>query len=74
MLFNDKYPEANAEEEYEYGNYIWTDQTDNCYMCGRLTHFVEINAGAYICSEECDEKFYFEMFSQALNKNNIIDF
>lgn len=74
MLYCDKYPEANENEEYAGGNYIWTPKADNCYICGRMTHFVEINAGCYICSEECDDEFYFQMYAQAVGKNNIIDF
>ena len=70
MLFSDKYPNANPNEEYEYGNYIYTKRADNCHMCGRLTHFVEINAGGYFCSEECDEAFYNEMFKAAMKSSS----
>lgn len=73
MLFSDKYPKANEHEEYENGNYIWSHKADNCYICGKLTHFIEVNAGAHICSEECDDEFYFQMFAQAIEKP-IIDF
>lgn len=67
MLFCDKYPEAKEKEYYENGNYIWTEKADNCYMCGKLTNFIEINAGCHICSEECDDNFYLQLFSQATN-------
>ena len=74
MLFSEKYPNATPSGTYEYDNYIYSKKADNCYVCGKLTHFVEINAGAHICSEECDDEFYFQMFSQAIGKDNIIDF
>ena len=67
MKFEDKYPEAkDSSKIYENGNYIYAMQTDNCYICGQLTHFIEINVGCHICSEECDEKFYDEMFAAAI--------
>ena len=68
MKFDTKYPNANDREYYEYRNYIWVRKPDNCYICGQLTHFVELNAETYICSEECDEKFYSEMFKNAIKK------
>jgi len=68
MLFSDKYPEANERKEYEHGNYIWNKNADNCYVCGRMTHFIEQGSKTYICSEECDEKFYDEIFIQAIKK------
>jgi hypothetical protein len=71
MLFADKYPEAKEGETYEHDNYIYSTKADNCYQCGKLTHFVEINIGAHICSEECDENFYLEAFKHALKKSNI---
>ena len=74
MLFSEKYPEANSKENYEHDNYIYSDKADNCYVCGRLTHFVEINAGCHICSEECDDEFYFQMFAHALKQDNLTDF
>ena len=73
MLFEDKYPDAKEGETYNGDNYIWTPKADNCYMCGRLTHFVELNAGCHMCSEECDENFYFDFLKQSLQKP-IIDF
>lgn len=74
MLYSEKYPEASVNDTFECGNYIYSEKADNCYICGRLTHFVEINAGAHICSEECDEEFYFQMYAQAINKEHILDF
>ncbi len=74
MLFSDKYPEANEHEQYEHGNYIWSPKADNCYICGKLTHFIELNAGAHICSEECDDEFYFQMYAQTIGKNINFDF
>lgn len=77
MLFSEKYPEAIPNQEFENGNYFYAEKADNCYMCGKLTHFVEMNAETYICSEECDGDFYFQIFSHAINQNNnnnIIDF
>lgn len=69
MLFSKKYPNANTKDSYEHGHYIYSDKADNCYMCGRLTHFIELNIEGYICSEECDKAFYDEMFKHALKKD-----
>ena len=66
MLFSDKYPKADKWGSYEHGNYTYKELSDNCYVCGQMTHFVETNSGAYICSDECDEKFYDEIFKQAM--------
>ena len=66
MLFSEKYPEANEQGQYEHGNYTWSKRPDNCYICGKLTHFIELNSEAYLCSEECDEAFYNEMFQHAI--------
>ena len=66
MKYEDKYPEAKPGEIYESGNYIVSKHRDNCYICGSLTRFVDMNSEAHICSEECDETFYNEMFRQAL--------
>lgn len=63
MKFEQKYPDAKENTLYEYGNYLWNPKADNCYICGRLTHFVEVNMKAYLCSEECDEQFFNMMFS-----------
>jgi hypothetical protein len=71
MIFANKYPEAKENILYEYGNYMWSPKADNCYMCGRLTHFIEVNVQAHICSEECDEKFYDEMFAAAAYESSI---
>ena len=73
MLFSEKYPEANDHEYYENGNYMWSSKADNCYVCGKLTHFIELNLGTHICSEECDDEVYLEILSQAIKKP-IIDF
>lgn len=67
MLFSEKYPKANYDNEYENHNYIY-GKPDNCYMCGRITNFIEKNTGAHICSEDCDEKFYSEMFKAEMKK------
>lgn len=73
MLFEDKYPDAKEGETYNGDNYIWTPKADNCYVCGRLTHFIELNAGCHMCSEECDENFYLQMYMHATN-SKLIDF
>ena len=63
MLFSEKYPNANSSVIYKC-NYIYTSKPGKCCMCGRLTHFIEINAEDFFCSEECDEKFYNEIFKK----------
>ena len=75
MLFEEKYPDANEQEQYEGGNYIWVPKADNCYVCGRLTHFVEINLGAHMCSPECEEKFFYDAFRHSLGTKDFnLDF
>lgn len=69
MKYEDKHPNAKPGQIYEAGNYIVSKHRDNCYICGSLTRFVDINSEAHICSEECDEIFYNEMFRQALKNH-----
>jgi len=69
MLFAEKYPNASAPHSYENGNFIYLDRADNCYMCGKLTHFIDSKTQAYICSEECETEFYNEMFKNAKRKD-----
>ena len=66
MKYEDKYPNVKPGQIYEAGNYIISKNRDNCCICGSLTCFVDINSEAYICSEECDETFYNEMFKHAM--------
>lgn len=66
MLFSEKYPNANPNGTYEHGNYIYSASRDNCYLCGRITHFVESNMQCYVCSEECDEALYIQVFKEAM--------
>ena len=66
MKYESKYQNAKPGDIYEFGNYIVSQKRDNCYICGELTKFVDINSEAYICSEECDETFYNEMFKHAM--------
>jgi len=68
MLFTDKYPKAKVNELYEHGDYTYEKQADNCYVCGRMTHFYEKNVGTYICSEECDDELYSMIFMKAIKK------
>ena len=70
MLFSNKYPNANEDRTYELNTYVWKKENDSCYICGRLTHFFETNMQCYICSEECDEALYEELFQQAIKKDN----
>lgn len=34
----------------------------HCGYCGTLTDFIDIDAEAYFCSEECMQKFYAELW------------
>jgi hypothetical protein len=63
MLFEEKYPNANYTDWYENGNYMCARIPGHCYICGKITRFVELNAEAYICSEESDKTFYDGMAS-----------
>ena len=66
MKYEDKYPNAHPGDICEFGNYIVSKKRDNCYICGFLTNFVDVNSEAHICSEECDKAFYDEFFKKAI--------
>lgn len=36
------------------GNYILSNNTRPCCVCGRLTNYVEINYESFVCSQECE--------------------
>jgi hypothetical protein len=69
MLFAEKYPNAIGTELYEHGNIAHVKKADNCYMCGKMTHFIDVHTKARICSEECEIEFYNEMFKNAKRKD-----
>ena len=69
MLYSEKYPNANPRGSYEYGNYIYGKES-SCYICGKPTNFIEVNADAHICSEECDKKFYDDMFLAEMKRKS----
>ena len=60
MIFSEKYKNLKVGE-VKY-NVLRSTKSDNCYMCGRLTPFIDTNTEAHFCSEECVDKFYTEYF------------
>lgn len=55
MQFNYKY--AHLQPYEVDGNIMKSDKEGRCTQCGYLTSFIEINAEAYFCSDECVDAF-----------------
>lgn len=60
MKFVDKYAWVKPGEVV--GDILRCNKVDNCYECGLLTPFIEINTEAFFCSDECVEKFYHDFY------------
>ena len=72
MKYNDKYPDA------EYLDMV--DQTimkstikDNCYNCGELTNFIDIDFECHVCSEECEDEILDQFFRHVMVKDYLND-
>ena len=46
----------------------YSDEVDNCQVCGRLTHYIDATFGCHVCSEECADllfqTFLFHLFNE----------
>lgn len=69
MKFRDKYPDAKYADTVEY-SIMKGSKKDNCYICGALTDFIDMDFECPICSEECMDKINEEFF-KALRKGPI---
>lgn len=50
-----------SKEERDLQGYI-EGKEQGCIVCGSLTPYIEICSEAHICSTECADTFYEEMF------------
>ena len=57
---------------FNHDEFAWSEKVDNCCVCGRLTHFIDLDFEAFVCSEECDEALTKEFF--AINNTIVEDF
>ena len=62
-LKTDKYGLKWATDEVILG-----DKECECFICHEPTKFVELNAEAHFCSDECVDEFYKQMF-EAMRKS-----
>lgn len=56
MLYDEKYrniPIMSLGDDC----YLHCAEAQPCCVCGRLTHFCEINYEGYFCSDECEAQF-----------------
>ena len=65
--FTTLYPQAphHTEIQFEGSALIKADDTDepySCFVCGALTHWIDINFEAAICSEECERAAWNDYF------------
>ena len=67
MKYSDKYPNAQPQEMID-ATILCTSKTDNCYQCGCLTHFMDTDFEAFICSEECEEALTSDFFKNVIHK------
>ena len=62
-LKTDKYGSKFATDEV-----MLCNEEHECCMCHEPTKFVELDAEAYFCSDECVDAFYEQMF-EAMRKS-----
>ena len=70
MKYSDKYPNAEYAQNVEHG-IIKGKRKDNCYVCGTLTDFIDIDFECHICSEECLDKITDEFIKASMKKGSI---
>lgn len=74
MTFIEKYKNLKPKEVQN--DIMRVSKSDNCIQCGQMTLFIEINAMAPFCSEECVDDFYNEyntymkQYGDLLNETN----
>ena len=60
MKFDKKY--FNLQPSEIVGDILKSDRFESCCECGHLCSFIEVNAEAYFCSDECVDKFYHDFY------------
>lgn len=68
MTFDEQHPNARYLEEIQFEGSALIKSTDprNCFVCNRVTHWIDINFEGALCSPECERKAwedYFESLS-----------
>ena len=60
MKFDDYTDITTDELGYKFikSNVMISDTQGYCLMCGKPSHYIEVNAEAYFCSDECEDAFY----------------
>jgi hypothetical protein len=56
MLFSEKYADLSVDNLVGKDGIIRSEYVCMCEACGRPCSFIDVNAEAYVCSEECQEK------------------
>ena len=69
MNYDQKYPNAKPLEMVD-ATIMCGSKADNCYVCGNLTNFIDVDFETHICSEECEDKLTGEFFRHALGRNH----
>ena len=67
MKYIDKYP--NMKKIVEEHDDIMRGRPDNCYVCGQITEYIDIDFCTHICSDECSD-ILFNMFLTNLANDN----
>jgi hypothetical protein len=68
MIFEEKYPNAESGIDVEDG--IMKGASKGfCFVCNRLTSFVELCFETYTCSEECVKKAW-DMYVEACERSD----
>jgi len=65
MKYSQKYPFAEPLQMVD-DTIMCGGKPDNCYACGSLTCFIDIDFETHICSEECEEKLVNEFFRHVI--------
>lgn len=60
MKFKDRYPNMKPIED-EVNGVIRGREPGPCYICGKLTEYIDLDAEGHVCSEECMDIFYHRM-------------
>lgn len=55
-------PDAYGFYFNEEGDCLWSDDEQPCQMCGKPTHWIEINYEQHFCSRKCIDDFTCEAF------------
>jgi hypothetical protein len=57
-----KFDDDLTEIEYKGSNLFKSPTIANCWHCGDLTYWIDINFEAHLCSEECEDAKWDEFY------------